>query len=157
MFWGVFGPILALFRPKQAFVGQNRAKTPPKHDFLVKKWPQGHPQRRREGGSEFFSHLVHTYIRTYVGGAPLSPHVHTQKDGKHPPPPFVTVPYETVTRGGVSPPPGTCVYRRREEAYHYTHVGGGCVGTTFPVWTRTQCAFAAFFPKNRVFRGSPEK
>ena len=28
--WGVFGPTLALFRPKQAFVGQNRAKYPPK-------------------------------------------------------------------------------------------------------------------------------
>ena len=53
---GVFGPILAhkgLFWPTK---GQNRAKytpkTPQKPDFLVKKWPQGHPQRRRGGGSE---------------------------------------------------------------------------------------------------------
>ena len=89
-FWGVFGPILALFgqnRPLWAKIGPNTPqKTPPKPGFLVKKWPQGHPSAGGEVGSEIFSYLVHTYIPTYVGGAPLSPHVYTQKDGKHPPP-----------------------------------------------------------------------
>ena len=46
-------------------------------------------------GSGNFSYLVHTYIRTYVGGAPLSPHARTQKLGFTPlPPPIVTAPYD---------------------------------------------------------------
>ena len=34
---------------------------------------------------------MHTYIQTYVGGAPLSPHVHTQKVGKQPPSPLLSL------------------------------------------------------------------
>ena len=42
------------------------------------------------------------------------------------------LPYGAVTKGeGAYRPRGTYLYRRREEAYHYTHVGGGCVGTTY--------------------------
>ena len=36
-------------------------------------------------GSANFSYLVHTYTHTYIGGAPLSPHVHTQEMGNTPP------------------------------------------------------------------------
>ena len=55
---------MALFWPAKACFGKNRAKytpkTPPKPDFLVKKWPQGHPQRRRAGGEwKFFVPSAH--------------------------------------------------------------------------------------------------
>ena len=53
---------------------------------------------------------------------------------------------------------GTDMYRRREEAYHYTHTWVGAVGVQHiwgpPVWTRIRCALAAVFsPKKRVFGG----
>ena len=70
------------------------------------------------------------------------------------------MPYGTVTkggRGGVAAK-GTYLCRRREEVYHYTYVGGGCVGTTYmgtrPVGSCTLCYSWSFFKKNRVFGGS---
>ena len=79
-----------------------------------------------------------------------------------PAPPFnATLTYEAVTKGGgVSSPPGLCVYRRREEVYHYTHGCGGCVGTTYMGSPRVDtCALwysCIFFQKNRVFEGVPK-
>ena len=96
-FWGVFGPILPLFRPKQASVGQNELNTPPKPDFLVKKWPQGHPQRRTGGGEwNFFvpSAHLHTYICRWSSA--VSARTHT-KVGFYPPP-LVTAPYDEHLR-----------------------------------------------------------
>ena len=47
------------------------------------------------------------------------------------------------------------MYRRREEVYHYTYVGGGCVGTTYiwapALWARARCAIAGVSSKKIVF------
>ena len=66
-FGGVFGPILALFWPKQAFVGQNEPNTPPKPGFFGEK--NGHratPSAGGQVGSGNILYLVHTHLRTYI-------------------------------------------------------------------------------------------
>ena len=75
---------------------------------------------------------------------------------------FRHLPYGSLTKGGRGvTATGYLLYRRREEAYHYTHVGGGCVGTTYMgsprVDTCTLCISCIFYQKKSCFRGSPEK
>ena len=61
--------------------------------------------------------------------------------------------YGAVTKGGrgTVAAKGTYLYRRREEVYHKTYVGGGWVGATYMGSPRV------FFQKNRVFWGGPRK
>ena len=146
----------ALFSSKMAhFALFCLLETPQNTTIFYEKMPAP-PSAAREGAGKpifFCTHTPPIQMGTGAGRPSLLSPV-WPACSRAPPPTFVTVPYGSVTKGGVSSPPGLCVYRRREEVYHYTHVCGGCVGTTYmgsPVWTRTQCAFAAFFPEKSCF------
>ena len=94
----------------------------------------------------------------YSGRPPLSSCTHKVPVAVTPPPLLSRSHMASAQKGGGGfVPPPLKLYTTREEVYHYTYVGGGCVGVSYMgspgVGSCRLCYSSSFFSKNRGFLG----